>query len=136
MEGDPLSTEMLIEMGRIEVAATAIYVTVCGLDRRAIYRYDRPPTATVPTCQLDPGVRDGTTTRALVADWKNGDSEMAAIAEVIASALASGCPALGRSKDIQHYCPLPNGGVYSRPGYERCRPADSRSGNAGKRGLA
>ena len=36
---------------------------------------------------------------------------MVAIAEVIASALASGCPALGRSKDIQHYCPLPNGGV-------------------------
>ena len=33
-----MSTEMLIEMGRIEVAATAIYVTVCGLDRRAIYR--------------------------------------------------------------------------------------------------
>ena len=30
-----MSTEMLIEMGLIEVAATAIYVTVRGLDRRS-----------------------------------------------------------------------------------------------------
>ncbi len=31
-----------------------------------------------------------TTARALVADWKEGDREMAAVAEVIASAVASG----------------------------------------------
>ena len=31
-----MPTEMLIEMGLIEVAATAIYVTVRGLDCRAI----------------------------------------------------------------------------------------------------
>jgi D-3-phosphoglycerate dehydrogenase / 2-oxoglutarate reductase len=46
------------------------------------------PLAAVWTLDARAGLAD-TTARALVADWKNGDREMAAVAEVIASAFAS-----------------------------------------------
>ena len=49
----------------------------------------------------------GTTARALVADWKAGDREMAAIAEVIASAFASGMSWAGVIEGHQVYCPPP-----------------------------
>ena len=48
-----------------------------------------------------------TTARALVADWKNGDREMAAVAEVIASAFASGMSWSGAIGGKPVYCPPP-----------------------------
>src|SRR5271157_4295023 len=48
-----------------------------------------------------------TTTRALVADWKEGDREMAAVAEVIASAFASGMSWAGTIEGHPLYCPPP-----------------------------
>jgi hypothetical protein len=56
------------------------------------------------------GARAGpsdTTARALVADWKNGDREMAAVAEVIASAFASGMTWAGTIEGHPLYCPPP-----------------------------
>ncbi len=50
-----------------------------------------------------------TTARALVADWKNGDREMAAVAEVIASAFASGMSWAGTIEGHPLYCPPPIG---------------------------
>ncbi len=50
-----------------------------------------------------------TTAQALVADWKNGDREMAAVAEVIASAFASGMSWAGTIEGHPLYCPPPNG---------------------------
>src|SRR5271157_5704479 len=50
-----------------------------------------------------------TTTRALVADWKEGDREMAAVAEVIASAFASGMSWAGTIERRPLYCPPPIG---------------------------
>ncbi len=49
------------------------------------------------------------TARALVADWKNGDREMAAVAEVIASAFASGMSWAGTIEGHPNYCPPPIG---------------------------
>ena len=49
------------------------------------------------------------TARALVADWKNGDREMAAIAEVIATAFASGMSWAGTIEGHPLYCPPPIG---------------------------
>ncbi len=46
-----------------------------------------------------------TTAQALVADWKNGDDEMAAVAEVIASAFASGMSWAGTIVGHPLYCP-------------------------------
>jgi Rap1a immunity proteins len=51
----------------------------------------------------------GTTALALVADWKAGDREMAAVAEVIASAFASGMSWAGTIEGHPLYCPPPNG---------------------------
>src|SRR5260370_29802247 len=54
------------------------------------------------------GARAGpadTTARALVADWKDADRGMAAIAEVIASAFASGMSWAGASDGRPVYCP-------------------------------
>src|SRR5208283_2464296 len=51
----------------------------------------------------------GTTARALVADWKDGDREMAAIAEVIACAFASGMSWAGTIEGHPLYCPPPIG---------------------------
>ena len=48
-----------------------------------------------------------TTVRALVADWKDG--EMAAVAEVIASAFASGMSWAGTIEGHPLYCPPPIG---------------------------
>ena len=50
-----------------------------------------------------------TTAQALVADWKNGDREMAAVAEVIASAFAGGMSWAGTIEGHPLYCPPPNG---------------------------
>ena len=50
-----------------------------------------------------------TTARALVADWKNGDREMAVVAEVIASAFASGMSWAGTIEGHPLYCPPSNG---------------------------
>lgn len=49
----------------------------------------------------------GTTARALVADWKVGDRGMAAVAEVIASAFASGMSWSGAIGGKPVYCPPP-----------------------------
>jgi hypothetical protein len=46
-----------------------------------------------------------TTARALVADWKDADPGMAAVAEVIASAFASGLMAAGKLGDREVFCP-------------------------------
>jgi hypothetical protein len=46
-----------------------------------------------------------TTARALVADWKDADPGMAAVAEVIASAFASGLVAAGRLGGRAVFCP-------------------------------
>ncbi len=48
---------------------------------------------------------DDTTARALVADWKAGDREMAAVAEVIASSFASGMSWAGTIEGHPLYCP-------------------------------
>src|SRR5208337_4370582 len=56
------------------------------------------------------GARAGpadTTARALVADCENGDREMAAVAEVIASAFASGMSWAGTIEGHPLYCPPP-----------------------------
>jgi hypothetical protein len=45
--------------------------------------------------------------RALVADWKNEDREMAAVGEVIASAFASGMSWAGTIGGKPVYCPPP-----------------------------
>jgi len=50
-----------------------------------------------------------TTARALVADWKAGDREMAAVAEVMASAFASGMSWAGTIEVRPLYCPPPIG---------------------------
>jgi len=50
-----------------------------------------------------------TTARALVADWKNGDREMSAVAEVIASAFASGMSWAGTIEGHPLYCLPPIG---------------------------
>ncbi len=50
---------------------------------------------------------DGTTARALVADWKAGDREMAAVAEVIASSFASGMSWAGTIAGHPLYCAPP-----------------------------
>ncbi len=64
--------------------------------------------ATVWTSGALAGLAD-TTARALVADWKDGDREMAAIAEVIASAFASGMSWAGTIEGHPLYCPPPIG---------------------------
>jgi hypothetical protein len=46
-----------------------------------------------------------TTARALVADWKDSDPGMAAVAEVIASTFASGLVAAGRLGGREVFCP-------------------------------
>ena len=46
-----------------------------------------------------------TTARALMADWKDADPGMAAVAEVIASAFASGLVAAGRLGGREVFCP-------------------------------
>jgi hypothetical protein len=46
-----------------------------------------------------------TTARALIADWKDADPGMAAVAEVIASAFASGLAAAGRLGGREVFCP-------------------------------
>ncbi len=51
---------------------------------------------------------DDMTARALVADWKAGDRQMAAVAEVIASAFASGMSWAGTIAGRPLYCPPPN----------------------------
>lgn len=54
------------------------------------------------------GARAGptdTTARALVADWKDADRGMAAIAEVIATAFASGMSWAGSTEGHPVYCP-------------------------------
>ncbi len=56
--------------------------------------------------QADPA---RTSARALVADWKAGDREMAAVAEVIASAFASGMSWAGTIEGHPLYCPPPIG---------------------------
>jgi len=56
------------------------------------------------------GARAGpadTTARALVADWKDADRGMAAVAEVIASAFASGMSWAGAIEGHPVYCPPP-----------------------------
>ena len=58
------------------------------------------------------GARAGpadTTARALVADWKDADRGMAAIAEVIASAFAGGMSWAGTIEGHPLYCPPPIG---------------------------
>ncbi len=58
------------------------------------------------------GARAGpadTTAQALVADWKAGDREMAAVAEVIASAFASGMSWAGTIEGHPLCCPPPIG---------------------------
>ena len=50
-----------------------------------------------------------TTARALVVDWKDGDRDMAAVAEVIASAFASGMSWAGTIEGHPLYCPPPIG---------------------------
>jgi hypothetical protein len=47
----------------------------------------------------------GTTARALLADWKDADRGMAAVAEVIASAFASGMSWAGTIEGHPVYCP-------------------------------
>ncbi len=67
------------------------------------------------------GVRAGpadTTARSLVADWKNGGGEMAAVAEVIASAFASGMSWAGT---IEALLPAAGRGVHWQPGHEHPR---------------
>ena len=49
----------------------------------------------------------GTTARALLADWKDADRGMAAVAEVIASAFASGMSWAGTIEGHPVYCPPP-----------------------------
>ncbi len=49
-----------------------------------------------------------TTARALVADWKDADPGMAAVAEVIASAFASGMSWAGTIEGHPVYCPPPS----------------------------
>ncbi len=56
-----------------------------------------------------------TTARALVANWKDGDREMAAIAEVIASAFASGMSWAGTIEGQPLYCPPPLGTFTGNP---------------------
>ena len=60
--------------------------------------------ATVSTLGAHAGPAD-TTARVLVADWKDADRGMAAIAEVIASAFASGMSWAGAIKGHPVYCP-------------------------------
>ena len=58
------------------------------------------------------GARAGpvdTTARARVTDWKAGDREMTAVAEVIASAFASGMSWAGTIEGHPIYCPPPIG---------------------------
>ena len=58
------------------------------------------------------GARAGpadTTARALVAERRSGDREMAAVAEVIASAFASGMSWAGTIEGHPIYCPPPIG---------------------------
>ena len=50
-----------------------------------------------------------TSARTIVADWKNGDREMAAIAALIASAFASGMSWAGTVEGHPLYCPPPIG---------------------------
>ena len=71
----------------IKIAAAVLLAAVCASGARA-----------------GPG---DATARALVADWKNGDREMAAIAEVIASAFASGMSWAGTIEGHPLYCPPP-----------------------------
>jgi len=61
-----------------------------------------------------------TTARALVVDWKNGDREMAAVAEVIASAFASGMSWAGTIEGHPLYCPP---GPIAPPG-PLCHPTE------------
>jgi hypothetical protein len=49
-----------------------------------------------------------TTARALVADWKDADTRMAAVAEVIASAFASGLSWCSHLGGTEVYCPPPD----------------------------
>jgi hypothetical protein len=48
---------------------------------------------------------ENATARALVAEWKNGDPGMTLVAEVIASAFASGLAAAGRLGGREIICP-------------------------------
>ena len=50
-----------------------------------------------------------TTALSLVTDWKAGDREMTAVAEVIASAFASGMSWAGTIEGHPLYCPPPIG---------------------------
>jgi hypothetical protein len=50
-----------------------------------------------------------TTARTLVADWKTGDREMAAVAALVAGAFASGMPWAGTFEGRPLYCPPPIG---------------------------
>jgi hypothetical protein len=56
------------------------------------------------------GARAGdTTARTLVADWKTGDREMAAVAALVAGAFASGMSWAGTFEGHPLYCPPPIG---------------------------
>ncbi len=58
--------------------------------------------------------RADTTDRALVADWKDGDREMAAAAEIIASAFANGMSWAGTIEGRPLSCPPPLPGDATR----------------------
>src|SRR5271157_3867069 len=73
----------------------------------------------------------GTTARALVADWKAEDREMAAVAEVIASAFASGMSWAGTIEGHPLYCPPPTGAFrLTKPTALRSPPACGRRSHA------
>ena len=79
---------------------------------RNLYSVTKMAAAVLLAVAWTSGARAGpadTTARALVADWKAGDREMAAVAEVIASAFASGMSWAGTIEGHPLYCPPPIG---------------------------
>ncbi len=79
---------------------------------RNLYSVTKMTAAILLAVAWTSGARAGpadTTARALVADWKAGDREMAAVAEVIASAFASGMSWAGTIEGHPLYCPPPIG---------------------------
>ncbi len=77
-----------------------------------LFKLTKIAAAVLLTAVWTTGARAGpsdTTARALVADWKAGDREMAAVAEVIASAFASGMSWAGMIEGHPLYCPPPIG---------------------------
>ena len=55
-----------------------------------------------------PASADSPTARRLLADWKSDDAMMSMVAEVIASAFATGLSTAGSLSGKPVYCPPPN----------------------------